>query len=81
MQGLQLFVRLLDVGYMRKGLVNGKREQVRQAERLVIGRAFFGPANFLGSGSVARPSAIGASDVDVGQELHVERDLPRARRG
>ena len=74
-------MRLLDVRYMRKGLINGKREQVWQAECLVVGRAFFGPANFLGSGSVARPSAIGAGDVDVGQELHVERDLPRAVAG
>ena len=66
MQGLQLFVRLLDVGHMRKGFVDGKREQVRQTERLVIGRAFFRSTNFLGSGVVARSAAVGAGNVDVG---------------
>ena len=45
---------------------------LRQTERLIIGRALFRSTNFLGSGVVARPAAIGAGDVDVGQELHVE---------
>ena len=72
MQDLQLFVRLLDVGHMRKGFVDGKREQVRQTERLAIGRTFFRSTNFLGSGVVARSAAVGAGNVDVGQELHVE---------
>ena len=78
MQGLQLLVRLLDVGNMRKRLIDRERKQRRQAERLATGRALLGAANTLGRGAIARTAAIGAGDVDVGQELHVERNLPRA---
>ena len=62
---------------MRKRLIDRERKQRRQAERLATGRALLGAANTLGRGAIARTAAIGTGDVDVGQELHVERNLPR----
>ena len=84
MQCSQLLVCLLDVGDMRKRFIDRKREQRRQAERLTTGRALrallalLGAANTLSRSAKARAAAIGTGDVDVGQEPHVERDLPRA---
>jgi hypothetical protein len=57
------------------GLADGEREQFGEGHAAAVRR---GAGQVVRSGGVAGAVAVGAGDVDVGQELHVEGDLPGA---